>query len=168
MKGIVNTNNASINIIFEYGTDTNYGITVVADQSPVTGSTNIIVSAIISVLPNTTYHYRVVATDTCGNTYGEDMTFTVELEEPTSYEVSSTNNLPEQSEEPGEPNNGKNNAPGQNKEPGEAAGSKDNAPGQNKEPGENAGGKDNAPGQNKEPGGTAGGKGNAPGQNKNN
>ncbi len=141
LNGIVNANGSDTTVTFEYGTDTSYGTNVTADQSPVTGNTNTTVNATISSLaPSTTYHYRVVAQNVNGTSYGEDMTFTTEPDEPADGKE-----------------NGKDNAPGQNKEPGEPAEGKaygkDDAPGQNKEPGEPADGKakgrDNAPGQNK-------------------
>ena len=62
LNGTVNANGASTTVTFEYGTDTGYGITYTADQSPVSGSTDTAVSVTIYELsPNTTYHYRVVA-----------------------------------------------------------------------------------------------------------
>jgi hypothetical protein len=77
LNGTVNANNASTTVTFEYGTDTNYGTTVTADQSPVTGSTGTAVSKAISGLTSgTTYHYRAVGTNLSGTTNGADMTFT--------------------------------------------------------------------------------------------
>ena len=77
LNGTVNANGASTTVTFEYGTDTGYGITYTADQSPVSGSTDTAVSVTIYELsPNTTYHYRVVAVNAYGTTYGADMTFT--------------------------------------------------------------------------------------------
>ena len=64
VNGTVNANGSSTTVIFEYGLDTGYGSTWTADQSPVTGSTNTAVSATLGeLLPLTTYHYRVVATN---------------------------------------------------------------------------------------------------------
>ena len=37
--GTVNANNTTATATFEYGLDTNYGLTVIADQNPVTGDT---------------------------------------------------------------------------------------------------------------------------------
>jgi phosphodiesterase/alkaline phosphatase D-like protein len=77
LNGTVNANGSSTTVIFEYGLDTSYGFTWTADQSPVTGSTNTAVTATISeLLPNTLYHFRVVATNANGTTNGADMTFT--------------------------------------------------------------------------------------------
>jgi phosphodiesterase/alkaline phosphatase D-like protein len=77
LNGTVNANGESTTVIFEYGTDTSYGITYTAAQSPVSGSSDTAVSVVIYELsPNTTYHYRVVARNVNGTTYGADMTFT--------------------------------------------------------------------------------------------
>ncbi|MGD2086786.1 MAG: hypothetical protein PVH61_11445 [Candidatus Aminicenantes bacterium] len=77
VNGIVNANNYSTTVTFEYGFDTSYGQTVTADQSPVTGNTNTAVSRTLGTLiPNSTYHYRVVGSSAVGTVYGADMTFT--------------------------------------------------------------------------------------------
>lgn len=85
LNGTVNANGASTTVTFEYGTDTSYGTTVTAAQSPVTGSTDTAVSRAITGLTNgVTYHYRVVATNTGGTTYGADITFTTGAIAPTA------------------------------------------------------------------------------------
>ena len=119
LNGAVNANGYITMVTFEYGVTPAYGTTVTAYQSPVTGSISTAVSTIISdLMPNVTYHFRVVATNENGTTNGSDMTFTTDP---------------------------KNDAPGKNKEPGEPANGKahgkDDAPGKNKEPGEPADGK---------------------------
>jgi|GEM_PF-171573 len=84
LNGLINANNDSTTVTFEYGTTTAYGTTVTADQSPVTGVTDTAVSkAISSLLINTTYHYRVVAQNGTGTTNGSDMTFTTGAVVPT-------------------------------------------------------------------------------------
>jgi phosphodiesterase/alkaline phosphatase D-like protein len=84
LNGTVNAQNASTTVTFEYGVDTNYGQTVVADQSPLTGNTNTAVTNTLnSLIPNTTYHYRVVAQNVNGTNYGADMTFTTTAIGPT-------------------------------------------------------------------------------------
>lgn len=77
LNGTVNANNDSTQVRFQYGLDTNYGRTVTANPNPVAGVANTAVNAEIGELtPNTTYHFRVVATNSAGTTYGDDLTFT--------------------------------------------------------------------------------------------
>jgi hypothetical protein len=61
---------------FEYGTTTQYG-TQTPDQGPINGNAGKDVSAAVSGLaPSTTYHFRVVATNSAGPAFGSDATFT--------------------------------------------------------------------------------------------
>ena len=61
---------------FEYGTTAAYG-TITPEQDAGSGSEPVSVRAMLSTLAAaTTYHYRVVATNGAGTTYGEDRTFT--------------------------------------------------------------------------------------------
>ncbi|UCE97911.1 MAG: lamin tail domain-containing protein [Dehalococcoidia bacterium] len=146
LNGTVNANGYSTTVTFEYGLTTAYGTTMTAIPSLVTGSTYTAVSAsILSLTPNTTYHYRVVATNAGGTVYGADMTFNTKSGKPASGKAYGKDHAPGQNKDPGEPADGKGYAPGQNKESGEPADGKaygkDHAPGQNKESGEKAEGK---------------------------
>ena len=77
LNGLVGANGYDATVTFEYGTDTGYGNTVTADQSPVTGLAETPVSAAISGLtPGVVYHFRVVAKNLLGTSYGRDLTFT--------------------------------------------------------------------------------------------
>ncbi|MBE9467758.1 MAG: T9SS type A sorting domain-containing protein, partial [Bacteroidetes bacterium] len=77
LNGIVNANDLSTTVTFEYGTDENYGTTVNADQSPVTGILDTDVSAdLTGMYPNTTYHFRIVGENDEGIMQGDDQTFT--------------------------------------------------------------------------------------------
>jgi phosphodiesterase/alkaline phosphatase D-like protein len=96
LNGLVNANNDSTTVTFEYGTNTGYGTIVTADQSPVTGSTNTAVSAnITGLLPNTTYHYRVVGQNSGGTRNGADMTFTTDTSLPTVTTAAASNIEPD-------------------------------------------------------------------------
>jgi TonB-dependent SusC/RagA subfamily outer membrane receptor len=76
LNGIVNARSLSTVVNFEYGSTTSFGTTIAAAQSPVTGLTSARVSANITDLKaGTTYHYRIVAANNEGITYGEDVTF---------------------------------------------------------------------------------------------
>lgn len=77
LQGNVNPNGAETTVTFEYGLSNNYGSTIAAEQSPLTGAQDQAVSAAIDGLePGTTYHYRVVAENSLGATPGSDQTFT--------------------------------------------------------------------------------------------
>jgi len=77
LNGTVNPNGASTTVTFEYGITVSYGSTVTATQSPVTGTSDQVVSAgITGLTPGTTYHFRVKATNSAGTTYGNDQIFT--------------------------------------------------------------------------------------------
>jgi hypothetical protein len=76
LNGIVNPNNGSTTVTFQYGPTPAYESTVAADQSPITGSINIPVSKEITGLSaNTTYYYRVVAVNNAGTANGEEQAF---------------------------------------------------------------------------------------------
>jgi len=75
LNGTVNPNGFTTSVHFQYGTTTSYGSTT-SNQS-YSGNTTRAVSANISGLAaNTTYHFRIVATNIHGTRYGSDRTFT--------------------------------------------------------------------------------------------
>jgi len=77
LNGAVNPNGLGTTVRFQYGTTTNYGSEVPATPTPLTGLNAISVSAALrNLLPNTLFHYRVVATNSAGTTKGTDATFT--------------------------------------------------------------------------------------------
>ena len=76
LTGTVNPNGQATTWYFEYGTSTSYG-TRTANVSAGSGTANTAVSASVSGLtPATTYHYRVVATNSAGTARGADGIFT--------------------------------------------------------------------------------------------
>ncbi len=79
LNGIVNPNALSTLIIFEYGLTSNYGNTLTASQSPVSGNNATSVNANITGIDlGITYHYRVKAVNSLGTSYGSDVTFTTD------------------------------------------------------------------------------------------
>jgi hypothetical protein len=76
LNGTVNPNGTDTDCYFEYGMDQNYGfITTSTGMGSV--RVDVSVSADISGLnENTTYHYRLTATNESGTSYGDDNTFT--------------------------------------------------------------------------------------------
>ena len=92
LNGTVNPNNSSTTVIFEYGTSASYGTEITATPSPVDGNSNSSVSANLSGLQsNTTYHYRVRATNSVGISGGTDVTFTTS--QSSSNTISLNNNF---------------------------------------------------------------------------
>ncbi|MEI7898101.1 MAG: hypothetical protein WCJ26_13765, partial [bacterium] len=83
LNGIVNANNSSTAVSFEYGTTVAYGTTVPGVPTPVTGSTNTNVSAaIIGLVTGTTYHFRVKGVNSAGTSNGLDLTFLTGCPQP--------------------------------------------------------------------------------------
>lgn len=80
LNGTVNAHFLSAVVTFEYGTTTSYGNSAAAIQNPITGNSDISVSASISGLTNiTTYHFRLKAVNSLGTTYSSDLTFITTL-----------------------------------------------------------------------------------------
>jgi Fibronectin type III domain len=75
LNGSVDPHGLPTTVYFQYGTTVSYGLTT-APQSK-TGNTYQNVTANISGLTaSTTYHFRIVATNSAGTRYGSDRTFT--------------------------------------------------------------------------------------------
>lgn len=93
LNGTVNPNNLSTTIKFQYGTITSYGNEMAATPSPVSGTSTVAVSTNISsgLSPGTTYHFRVVATNSLGTTNGVDQVFTTSGAAPTVSTNAATN-----------------------------------------------------------------------------
>jgi len=76
LNGKVNPNGAETKMYFEYGTTTSYG-SKTSEVSVGSGTTTLEKSQSISGLSAiTTYHYRIVASNSSGTGYGGDKTFT--------------------------------------------------------------------------------------------
>ncbi|MDA8240480.1 MAG: PKD domain-containing protein [Nitrospiraceae bacterium] len=82
LNATVNPNGAATSVYFQWGTDTSYGNTTTTQNIPA-GVNDVAVTANIAGLTlNTTYHYRVVATNSAGTTYGGDVPFTTPSNAP--------------------------------------------------------------------------------------
>lgn len=60
---------------FDFGVDTGYGTRIFGDAGAVPEAQTF-VAALQGLMPGTTYHYRILATNAFGTTYGADQTFT--------------------------------------------------------------------------------------------
>ena len=98
----LNTRELATTYYFEYGTTTSYGSKTATKELPVESSTVAVSEAISSLKENTEYHYRLVATNSAGTTYGKDQTFTtlasvtlyaggVEMKKPNPLKAASSN-----------------------------------------------------------------------------
>src|SRR5437588_5539279 len=75
LNGTVNPHELSATVHFQYGITTSYGHTTASQTK--TGNRSQNVSASVSGLSaNTTYHFRIVATNSHGTAFGADRTFT--------------------------------------------------------------------------------------------
>jgi hypothetical protein len=75
LNGTVNPNGIATTYYFQWGLTSSYGNTT-STQSAGSGTSNVAVSAdLTGLVPKTTYHYRLVATNSIGTSYGAHMTF---------------------------------------------------------------------------------------------
>jgi hypothetical protein len=75
LNGTVDPHGLTTSVHFQYGTTTGYGLTTV-NQSFGGNTYQSISGNISSLSASTTYHFRIVAINTAGATYGSDKTFT--------------------------------------------------------------------------------------------
>lgn len=91
LHGIVNPNGAATTVYFQYGTTTSYGFMVTC-RSQLTGlSAQAVSQSIKGLKANTTYHYRVKASNGYGTTYGYDGIFTTSSDNGGKYTLTVTN-----------------------------------------------------------------------------
>ncbi|MFI5175389.1 MAG: M12 family metallo-peptidase [Terriglobia bacterium] len=75
LNGTVNPNGVIATAFFQWGTTTGYGNTT-PSQSAGSGTSNVALTAALAALsPNSSYHYRMVATNSAGPDYGNDVAF---------------------------------------------------------------------------------------------
>jgi len=83
LKGTIDPGGIASEDHYEYGLGTNYGSsTEELDAGAGSGAAEV-PATIKGLVPNTTYHYRIVGTNAAGSIVGEDQTFTTEAAPPT-------------------------------------------------------------------------------------
>ena len=75
LAGVVNPNGRITSVRFEYGLTTNFGNTIAAQDLPAGNSNVEIMVPVAGLSPNTTYYFRIVATNAGGNGYGDAVSF---------------------------------------------------------------------------------------------
>src|SRR6185312_7867184 len=78
LSGAIDPHGWDTTYLFQYGTSTAYGQSwpaVQFDMGAVKGPQLVMVS-VSNLLPGTTYHYRLVASNSGGTSHGQDMAFT--------------------------------------------------------------------------------------------
>jgi hypothetical protein len=75
LNGSLNPNFLATTAFFEYGLTTGYGQTVPLPDVAASGSAVSVSSSISGLLPSTTYHFRLVAQNSMGTTFGDDVSF---------------------------------------------------------------------------------------------
>ena len=85
LNGTVNPEGPAVSDChFEYGSSPSYGTSVPCASLPGAGESSVEVSAIVgSLSPNSTYHFRIVATNPGGTSRGNDQTLTTLPDPPT-------------------------------------------------------------------------------------
>jgi hypothetical protein len=75
LRGTVNPSSLSTTVRFQYGRTTSYGH-ITANQTKTGNNTQPVITNISGLSADTTYHFRIVATNTAVTRYGSDRTFT--------------------------------------------------------------------------------------------
>jgi uncharacterized protein (TIGR02145 family) len=90
LNGTVNANFLSTTVTFEYGTTTNYGNSIDASQSTLTGdSTTHVNINLTGLLPGTVYNFRIKTVNDLGTVYGDNYSFKTLI--PIAYTSEATN-----------------------------------------------------------------------------
>lgn len=75
INGSIQPHGITASAWFEWGTTTNYGNVTAATAVPIGFSPIAIFKTISSLIPGTTYHYRLTATNSVGSAHGDDASF---------------------------------------------------------------------------------------------
>ncbi len=84
LTATIDPNGTDTTVWFEYGTDTNYGSGTEVQDAPAAGGAADFAFALADLVFGQTYHYRAVARNSFGTTYGPDGSFTTGYPAPTA------------------------------------------------------------------------------------
>ena len=76
LNASVNPNGSPTNMWFEYGTTTSYGSATATQAAGSGTSLSSITTPLANLIPGAVYHFRAVAANATGTSFGADMTFT--------------------------------------------------------------------------------------------
>ncbi|HUN78613.1 MAG TPA: hypothetical protein VMU32_06830 [Solirubrobacteraceae bacterium] len=82
LAGTVRSRGAETTYSFQYGTSASYGSTTATASNGAGDDTQAVTAGLAGLAPATTYHYRIVASNTNGVSYGGDETFTTAAAPP--------------------------------------------------------------------------------------
>jgi hypothetical protein len=83
LNGTIDPGGVSSTYHFEYGTDINYG-SQTTESGPMSGTGAVAATGpVAGLLPNTTYHFRIVGSNAAGSITGDDQTLTTAAAPPT-------------------------------------------------------------------------------------
>lgn len=86
LHGLVNPEGSPTTYHFEYGTTTAYGHSTPVESAGSGAKDVAVEKTVLELEPESTYHYRIAATNAAGTTYGSDRTFTTALSVPIALE----------------------------------------------------------------------------------
>lgn len=75
LSGAVNPNGDRASYYFDYGPTSSYGSSTPLMETNFTNQLDLVSAIVSGIKAQTTYHFRIVATNTTGTTYGRDHTF---------------------------------------------------------------------------------------------
>ncbi len=78
LVGAVNPSGVQASVYFEYGLTTAYGQSTPVQKVPAGTSTVGVQAPNLSLIPNASYHYRLVASNSAGTVFGNDVLFSVQ------------------------------------------------------------------------------------------
>jgi hypothetical protein len=76
LPGTIDPNGEATEVIYEYGTTPAYGTTIVAEEEATGDAEAMVEEGIVDLQPETTYHYRIVATSQAGTATTSSRSFT--------------------------------------------------------------------------------------------